>query len=209
MTPLPRLRPRQRRTQRGPVCEATPPSKSYELGPEEIGVRFINTPSGKDVVAAANVGDSLLRVGDSVGVHIPRACQSGLCGSCTCDIVDANSEDGIQTVRACQTGAVIPDDGEELVVDVARMKSFRSQRDPMARFQNMDTEYVARAVPNPPKGTWLQTKDCPACTGVGDAECYTCEGQGEDEGFPCALCAGSGMLRCAHCQGTGTVKIRR
>lgn len=184
---------------------------SYELAPGEIGVRFINTPSGNDVVAAATPGDQLLHVGDGVGVQIPRACQSGLCGSCTCDIVDESAEGGVQTVRACQT-SVMAVDGKEMVVDVSRMKDFKGrQRDPMARFDNLDTEYVAGAAPRK-RGTWLTEVECDECDGKGDVECYACDGEGiveQGQKYECTLCAGTGGIRCADCQGMGVRQVRR
>lgn len=161
----------------------------YELGPGEIGVRFINSPLGHDVIAAANLGDPLLSVGDSVGVFIPRACKSGLCGSCTCDVLDANAEDGRQTIRACQASAFIPDDGVELIVDVARMKQFKGKvKDPMSRFENMDTEYVAGAAPGVGRrNSFANTPiTCTDCVGAGQIECYNCDGsglEGEEEDF--------------------------
>lgn len=166
-------------------------------------MRFINTPSGADVVAAAKPGDPLLRVGDGVGVQIPRACQSGLCGSCTCDVLDASVEGGVQTVRACQTGVVAPDGGYEMVVDVARMREVRSGKtpDPMARFENLDTDYVAGAAPRR-KGRSLVDVACDECDAKGEVECYAC-----DKSSDCLLCYGRGILRCADCQGTGTRQV--
>lgn len=196
------------------ACTPPPPDSDekvpYKLMPGEIGVRFVNTPSGDEVVAAARPGDLLLKVGDSVGVHIPRGCLSGLCGTCTCDIVDASSESGRQTVRACQTTVVLPDDGVELVVDVERMKSVRKRKEPnpMARFDNLDTEYVAGAAPRK-KGKFMQAAPCKICRNTGDVECYSCDGEGEEDGLHCLLCSGSGTLRCAECQGTGIMQISR
>lgn len=157
------------------------------------------------MVAAALPGDPLLRTSDGVGVNIPRACQSGLCGSCTCDILDTNSETGFQTVRACQTGVVIPDDGTEMIVDVARMKTMR-KRDPMKRFENLDTEYVAGAAP---RSGWGGEKTCGGCKGKRLLECYNCDGVGQEDGYACALCGGSGHVRCATCQGKGVVHASR
>lgn len=186
---------------------STPPPSQYRLAPGEIAVRFTNTPSGKDVVAAANIGDPLLRVGDSVGVVIPRACQSGLCASCTCDIVDLGNK-RVETVRACQTG-VYAEDGMEMVIDVARMKEVRGKKtsDPMARFDNMDTGYVAGAPPR--KRGFTREVVCTECKGTGDIECLACDGKGSEQGYVCALCAGTGMVRCGDCQGKGNRMINR
>ena len=55
--------------------------------------------SGKEyTVTEANVGDLLLDVADSVGIHIPRGCKSGLCGSCTCDLKDPEWSAAAQSV---------------------------------------------------------------------------------------------------------------
>ena len=121
-------------------------------------------------------------------------------------MLDSTAEDGKQTVRACQTKALIPDGGPELIVDLSRSKTMR-KRDPMKRFENLDTEYVAGAAPKT-KG-WTQIVTCTTCAGEGHLECDTCDGLGRDEGFPCAVCAGSGKMRCATCQGKGTIKRNR
>ncbi|CAN8073130.1 unnamed protein product [Agarophyton chilense] len=176
--------------------------------PGEIAVRFINTPSGQPIVAAAKPGDNLLAVGDSVGVHIPRACQTGLCGSCTCDVLDPSAPDGRQTVRACQTRAIPFNSSTELVVDVARMKVAARAKNPMARFENLDTEYVPRAPPRA-RGSATRQVQCRACASNGDVLCDACDGAGEDGGYICALCAGTGSLRCGDCQGTGVVTVRK
>lgn len=85
-------------------------------------VRFINTPDGQDVVATANDGEYLLNVGDENGVRLPRACRNGLCGSCVCDVIEADGSS--RTIRACNTKLSPPPSGQEqLVVDVFRLSS--------------------------------------------------------------------------------------
>lgn len=198
----------------GTKTTAYRPFIDYELQPGEIGVRFINGPKGVDVIAAAQPGENLLSVGDSVGVHIPRACQSGLCGSCTCDLLDTSQPDGRQTVRACQTGVSIPDDGPELIVDVSRMKTAKKGKDPMSRFENLDTGYVAGAAPREfaASGTFFSSMECRDCNGDGKVVCEDCEGSGVDlingSGL-CIYCLGMRQVRCATCQGSGEVKPRR
>ncbi len=81
----------------------------------------------------------------------------------------------------------------------------------MARFNNLDTEYVAGAQPVRKKG-WRREMDCPACGSAGDVECYSCDGtglaeEGDEASQMCLLCAGSGKLRCADCQGVGVIKV--
>ena len=50
---------------------------------ELITVRFINTLSGKDVIAAdIEIGANLLAVGDKIGVKLPRACRTGSLSAC-------------------------------------------------------------------------------------------------------------------------------
>lgn len=190
-------------------------SIDYELGPGEVGVRFINTPSGSDVVAAARPGEPLLAVGDSVGIRIPRACQSGLCGSCTCDVLDSTLEEGRQTIRACQAKVAIPDGGPELIVDVERMKAARTMKDPMARFENIDTDYIAGAAPRPSsRATRSFQQQCADCHGTGVVVCYNCDGSGiedvvDGESYVCYTCIGMKDIRCPTCQGDGEVTIRR
>jgi ferredoxin len=71
-----------------------------------IKIKFINTPDGKNVSVMAEEGQNLLFVGDNAGVKLPRACRTGLCGSCTCDLQDpaaiqtsTNPRDGYATIR--------------------------------------------------------------------------------------------------------------
>jgi hypothetical protein len=183
---------------------------SDAAGLDEISVRFINTPGGSDVIVSAKVGENLLAVGDSVGVRIPRGCRSGLCGACTSDIVDNDASGGVQVVRACQTGVALPYGYTELIVDVHRIgeASDRDSSEPMARFDNLDTGYVAGAAPRR-KGANRKV-NCATCSATGDVICYNCDGHGvmqEDMSQDCQLCVGTGMLNCAKCQGTGTVMI--
>lgn len=178
----------------------------YEFVADEIVVRFINTPDGREVITSAPAGENLLRVGDRAGVHISRGCQSGLCGSCTTDLVDTNFDGGVQVVRACQTSVFSLHGESEMVVDVHRIKDFKKSEtmDPMARFANLDTDYVPGAVPR--RAGAKRMRECSNCSATGDIKCYGCDGEGEssqDTLQECALCLGTGMIRCATCQGTG------
>ena len=71
-----------------------------------VTVRFINTVSGKEVVAVVEQGSNLLFVGDQAGIKLPRSCRTGLCASCTCEVQDpmavataSNPRDGFATIR--------------------------------------------------------------------------------------------------------------
>ena len=109
--------------------QGTEGSNSEQV-PPTLTVRFINTISGKDVVVEdVPMGSNLLAIGDSAGVKLPRACRTGLCGSCTCDVKDplaiatsSNSRDGFATIRACSAKCFVPEGLEEMVVDVHRMQ---------------------------------------------------------------------------------------
>jgi ferredoxin len=110
--------------QEGEANPGTGDSTSRDL----ITVRFINTVGGKDVTAKAEPGANLMVVGDSVGVKLPRACRTGLCGSCTCEMADplaiktaTNPRDGFATIRACSVKCFVPEGMEEMVIDVYRM----------------------------------------------------------------------------------------
>jgi len=94
-----------------------------------VTVRFINTVDGNDVIAHVPMGSNLLATGDGVGVKLPRACRTGLCGSCTCDVQDPNAiatktnpRDGFATIRACSAKCSVPEGMTEMVVDVHRMR---------------------------------------------------------------------------------------
>merc|ERR1712146_358553 len=115
--------------------------------------RFINVPphvnDGKDIVAVGKLNDNLLSLAENAGLNIPRACRTGLCGTCTADVQDPNfvAEDasnetsdeekdsatekgvfgytgrtGWQIVRTCTTNVMLLPGTEEMVVDVHRMK---------------------------------------------------------------------------------------
>ena len=95
-----------------------------------ITVRFINNLSGKDVTIDVEEGSNLLAMGDLAGVKLPRACRTGLCGSCTCEVQDpqaiatpTNPRDGFATIRACSAKCYIPPGMQEMVIDVYRMKN--------------------------------------------------------------------------------------
>jgi hypothetical protein len=55
------------------------------------------------VIAAAKPGEVLIAVADSVGIHIPRGCMTGLCGACTCDMEDLSFPGNRGILRACST----------------------------------------------------------------------------------------------------------
>jgi ferredoxin len=107
-----------------------------EIAVDTITVRFINTVSGKDVIVNDVVsGSNLLAVGDSAGISLPRACRTGLCGSCTCEVQDPNAiatttnpRDGFATLRACSTKCFVPEGMVEMVVDVHRMRKKKSPK---------------------------------------------------------------------------------
>lgn len=98
--------------------------------PRNITLRFINNLSGKDVTIEVEEGSNLLAMGDLAGVKLPRACRTGLCGSCTCEVKDpqaigtaSNPRNGFATIRACSTKCYIPEGMDEMVIDVYRMKN--------------------------------------------------------------------------------------
>eukprot|EP00607_Mallomonas_marina_P004592 CAMPEP_0182425534 /NCGR_PEP_ID=MMETSP1167-20130531/11983_1 /TAXON_ID=2988 /ORGANISM="Mallomonas Sp, Strain CCMP3275" /LENGTH=184 /DNA_ID=CAMNT_0024606337 /DNA_START=228 /DNA_END=781 /DNA_ORIENTATION=- len=96
----------------------------------DVTVRFLNAAkNGRDVVATAKLGDNLLAVGDANGVELPRACRTGLCGSCTCVLKDpravktsTNPKEGFATIRACSTKCFLPPGETEMIIDVNVMR---------------------------------------------------------------------------------------
>ena len=190
-------------------------------GPEErvemMTVRFINTASGKDVVAEVEMGSNLLFVGDQFGVKLPRACRTGLCGSCTCEVkdlgaiqTDSNPRAGFATIRACSTKCFLQEGQDEMVVDVYRMqnkvvtaqgtlvadpsKSAKTS-DPMARFSdNWEKDF---------RPSWSSDAAVGAASrGQGQV------GVGSDPlKKTCKQCAGSGRVACYTCLGRGRVAV--
>ncbi|KAJ1381865.1 hypothetical protein B484DRAFT_28213 [Ochromonadaceae sp. CCMP2298] len=96
----------------------------------QLTVRFINTPTGKDVVVKdVEEGSNLLLVGDNAGIRLPRACRTGLCGSCTCEVKvpgsvasNAAEREGFVMIRACSVKCSLPPGMDEMVIDVHRMR---------------------------------------------------------------------------------------
>lgn len=132
---------------------------------EKVTVRFANGPLGKDVRVQANAGDILLHVADQAGIEIPRGCKSGVCGSCTVDVVDhdwtagdaatvqtertdgadVGVREGMQIVRACSTRVMLLPGQSEMVIDLFRMgdKESGAPKGSMDRFSgDWENEFV-------------------------------------------------------------------
>jgi len=122
-----------------------------------VRVRFVNIPPPSsslappdEVVVLAKKGSNLLRVGDDNGVKVPRACRTGLCGTCTAVLTDPtwpgdeNTEPGYQTIRCCNAGAMTPAGCEEMIVDLNPGGEGGEVINPMARFDDgWETSYVS------------------------------------------------------------------
>ena len=95
---------------------------AWALSPEGmVDVRFTNTKNLVDVRTSVPEGTNLLNVGDAHGIKIPRACRNGLCGTCICDVVNEDTGERT-TIKACSTTLQRPVDGDEIVVDLFRMR---------------------------------------------------------------------------------------
>ena len=113
------------------------PTESIPEG-NTVTVRFVNTISGEDVVVRdVQQGQNLMFLGDSAGVKIPRACRTGLCGTCTCEVITPGSipthpteREGFTMIRACSAQCYAPEGMDEMVVDVGRMKTMRRKKPP-------------------------------------------------------------------------------
>jgi len=195
-------------------------------GEYKITVRFINTPSGKDVVTSVEAGSNLLAVGDKAGVVLPRACRTGLCGSCTCEMQDpeaiatsTNPRDGFATIRACSTKCFVPNGMDEMIVDVIRMKQRVEEarnRGAGGAIGTKDGKVLVGMISNADpmarfSGDWekefrpqweLGTKTMTQGVGqVGGAS------DPRSKGKVCAKCAGVGRTTCYTCLGSGKVMI--
>mmetsp|Transcript_9096 Transcript_9096/g.8131 ORF Transcript_9096/g.8131 Transcript_9096/m.8131 type:complete len:269 (+) Transcript_9096:32-838(+) len=198
-----------------PEWLATPTDASeIPIDRPTISIRFINTVDGKDIVGEILEGDNLLAVGDRLGVKLPRACRTGLCGSCTCDIQDPNAiatvtnpRDGYATIRACSTKCFVPEGMNEMVIDVHRMRKNKSKSnklenaddksditdedtyiDPMARFSG-DWEKEFRP-------QWELAKSKPL--GLGQVG-----GASDPKSKSCNKCSGTSRVVCYACSGQG------
>ena len=188
-----------------------------------ITVRFVNTVGGRDVVVKVEPGSNLLAVGDNNGVALPRACRTGLCGSCTCEVKDpeaiktaTNPRDGFATIRACSTKCFVPDGMDEMVVDVYRMRARAEAKvdaagaggaggaaaaaaayvDPMARFSgNWEKEF---------RPQWELEKSQLAMMGQGQGQGQV-GGASDPRSRSCKKCGGLGRVKCYNCDGSGKV----
>mmetsp|Transcript_23235 Transcript_23235/g.38743 ORF Transcript_23235/g.38743 Transcript_23235/m.38743 type:complete len:281 (-) Transcript_23235:163-1005(-) len=186
-----------------------------------LTVRFINTPSGKDVlVKDVPQGANLLAVGDNAGVKLPRACRTGLCGSCTCEVqvpgaIASNSaeRDGFAMIRACSARCSIPEGMSEMVVDVHRMRKMSGASgasttdaeattdfvDPMARFSG-DWEREFRPMWEQATGSTAEVR---RQQGDGSVQ-RTANATGQKV---CPKCNGAGRVSCYACDGKGSVMM--
>lgn len=169
-----------------------------------ITVRFLNTNNEFDVVTSCPPGANLLAVADAAGVKLPRACRTGLCGSCTTEVKDPNAavtksspRPGFATVRACSVKCFIPQGETEMIIDVE--KSRQGQRkstvsgdvyaDPMARFSgDWEKDFRPRWELESQVDAGLQ---------------YTSQDRTIKKPKNCLQCGGSGQIQCYHCEGTG------
>lgn len=199
---------------------------------DTISVRFINGPSRKDVLAnSVKPGSNLLAVGDSVGVQLPRACRTGLCASCTCEVevpelkaTGPNTRDGFATVRACQVKCFVPDGMKEMVVDVSRMRKIKKGdsskdptatvadaqfSDPMARFSG-DWEREFRPMWDQPDIADDQRILSKKLRRSGMTKAAVELGPGGDpkrKKSICKDCAGTGRVQCYACEGAGVLAM--
>lgn len=179
-----------------------------------ITVRFINTVNQKDVVCRVEAGSNLLFIGDANGVKLPRACRTGLCGSCTCEVkdgdaikTDTNPRDGWATIRACSTKCFVPPGEEEMIIDVYRMQNkvvsptgtlvanpvgAAGFQDPMSRFSgNWEKEF---------RPSWDAAK--PSVKGMGQVGGAS---NPLNKAKLCTQCSGTGRCVCYTCNGLGRV----
>ncbi|EME32247.1 hypothetical protein Gasu2_39140 [Galdieria sulphuraria] len=171
--------------------------KDYELKPGEIAVRFINTPTGEDIVVAAKPSENLMDVADSVGLKIPRYCETGVCGTCTAELEDLSSVDGRVAIRPCCTDVHLPTGCDEMVVDVFHCRNFSSVVDYTEEVLQSDRKL---------------TRDCTTCLGQGIVSCFPCGGSGllsdSDAEELCCYCMGRKITLCPDCQGKGLTKVQ-
>lgn len=170
-------------------------NKDYVLKPGEIAVRFINTPTGKDIVVAAKPTENLMEVADSVGLKIPRFCETGVCGTCTAELEDLSSVDGRVAIRPCCTDVYLPTGCDEMVVDVFHCRNRSSVFDLEEEVLQSEKRFM---------------RECSTCLGQGTVVCSPCDGTGilqqnETEEL-CCYCMGRKISLCADCQGKGLVK---
>lgn len=127
---------RQSRFQSLPEWVMNADNDEEPLEVRKITVKFVNTPSGKDVVAEnIDEGTNLLFVADSNGIKLPRACRLGLCGSCSCEVVDpqavktdTNPRDGYATIRACSSKCFVPQGMQEMIIDLSKTRVIKRKQ---------------------------------------------------------------------------------
>eukprot|EP01038_Epipyxis_sp_PR26KG_P012991 gene12991-17420_t len=186
-----------------------------------LKVKFINTPNGKDVIVDdVPFGSNLMAVGDKAGVVLPRACRTGLCGSCTCDLQDpiaiatsTNPRDGFATIRACSTKCFVPEGMDAMIIDVQRMRKRKPSKtpesavpvaynddeddnDPMARFSgNWEKDF---------KPLWELKADM---RGIRASERPGLPTDPKTKTKYCQKCAATGRVICYACLGSGKISM--
>jgi ferredoxin len=211
---------------RGPISPSRILMTEGSTDEDMVTVRFVNTPSGKDVVAKVPSGSNLLRVGDVHGVELPRACRTGLCGSCTCELKDpqaiatpTNKVAGFATIRACSTSCFVPPGESEMVVDVYRLSgrktsplgvtvedsssgatemAMKQSPNALSRFQG-DWEKDFRPTWESDASMGSNRRTCVKCSGSGRLPCYNCGGKGVRSTME------GGNVQCEVCMGSTTV----
>ena len=179
---------------------------------DKVTVRFVLGRGKKDVVVEANLGANLMLIGDECGVKMPRACRTGLCGTCTTVVKDpmavvtpSNPREGWATIRACSTKCYPPPGLDEMIVDMSYMSS-RAGNDGEKGTSGSSSaleEPAAAATSNPMarfSGDW--EREFKPAWEMNKGELRPGQKLSRDESV-CTSCGGTGRIDCYNCDGTG------
>lgn len=196
---------------------------------EFVKVRFVMGRGKKDIVVDANLGANLMLVGDECGVKMPRACRTGLCGTCTTSVKDpmavvtaSNPREGWATIRACSTKCYPPPDLDEMIIDMeftskraaggstdspagTVVEDVKPDGNPMERFSgDWEREFkpsweLNKGELRPGQKLNRDESVCADCAGSGRAPCYNCGGAGK------AVCGKNKVIQCSLCVGQGNI----
>ena len=184
--------------------------EAHEDSDEKVTVRFKLGEGKKDVIVEANMGANLMLIGDECGIKMPRACRTGLCGTCTTVVKDpmavatqSNPREGWATIRACSTKCYPPPDLDEMIVDMSYMGNRANGGGNGRSSDSSKVEISSGETSNPMarfSGDW--EREFKPSWEINKGELRPGQKLSRDQSV-CSACSGTGRCSCYNCSGSG------